>query len=103
MTICIEAFLCPQKDEKISTSIAEGVALILKEKLDDRKEMKKNVQRLYGLRSVVAHGKRKTVMESDVFEMQQIVMSFISKMICFSDKMQTLNDLIQWIEDKKLK
>lgn len=102
LTICMEIFLCPKPGDKISTSIAEGVAFILEEELDDRKKIKTRVKHLYGLRSVVAHGKREPVLESDVIEMQEIVMSFLAKMIVFSDELKTLDDLTNWIEDEKL-
>ncbi len=103
LTICLEIFLCPEAGEKISNTVAEGVAFILGQELEDRKQIKGRVKRIYGLRSKVAHGRRGSIVESDVIETQGIVFYFISEMIDFSDSMSTLKDLSDWIENKKLK
>lgn len=103
LTICMEVFLCPDAGEKVSNSITEGVAFILRDELEGRKTIKEKVKRLYGLRSVVAHGRGKSVLESNVVEMQEIVLTFISKMIEFSDEIKSLKDLDNWIENEKLK
>lgn len=102
LTICLEIFLCPEAGEKVSNTVAEGVAFVLGQGFEKRKQIKERVKQIYALRSIVAHGRRKNILESDVTETQGIVFDFISKMTDFSESMKTLKDLFDWIEGKKL-
>jgi Apea-like HEPN len=102
LIICLETFLTPKENNPITTAVAEGVALILGKTLDIRKIIKKKVKDWYGMRSGVAHGGNKSVLETDCDELSDVARSVIYEMIKQKDKFKTQKDLLDWIEDQKL-
>jgi hypothetical protein len=54
----LECFLSPSDKEQLSTTIAEGAAILLKQDCEQRMELKKYVKSLYTKRSSLVHGKR---------------------------------------------
>lgn len=98
----LECLLTPRDGNPIGTAIAEGVAIILGEDLDQRKKIKKRVKQLYGIRSGVSHGGKKAVLESDLIELRNIVGAIIVKLANRIDDFTSQKDLLNWIEEKKL-
>ncbi len=102
LTTCLETFLTPKDGNPIGTAIAEGVAILLVSRLDDRKKMKKRVKDLYGKRSGVSHGGEKAVLESDLVELRDIAKRLIHKVITLRGKVTSQKALLEMIEDAKL-
>jgi hypothetical protein len=102
LTTCLETFLTPgDPNEKISNTIAEGVAFVLSNEREKRKQLKKKVKDLYNKRSKVSHGGHSAVLDSDLKVLRTITGDFLSQMIQRIDEFQTRNDLEEWIEDQK--
>jgi hypothetical protein len=102
LVTCLETFLTPRDGNPIGTAIAEGVALLLGNTLDERKKLKKRVKDLYGKRSSVSHGGEKAVLESDLAELREIAKRLIQRMISLSTGIQSQKELLESIEDQKL-
>ncbi len=102
LVTCLETFLTPRDGNPIGTAIAEGVALLLGNTLDERKKLKKRVKDLYGKRSSVSHGGEKAVLESDLIELREIAKNFIQRMISLGKRIQSQKELLEMIEDQKL-
>jgi hypothetical protein len=99
---CLETFLTPQDGNPIGTAIAEGVAIIIGTTLDERKQLKKRVQKLYSMRSAVTHGGRKEVPDADVAELTTLAQTVIMAMIQRKDTLQDRDALLEWILEQKL-
>lgn len=97
----IETLLTPRDGNPIGTAIAEGVAIILTKGVDNRKSLKKEVQRLYRLRSAVSHGGKKEILDEDFKSLREIVHSLIIEVINMDASFQSQIDLLSWIEEQK--
>ncbi|PSR16197.1 hypothetical protein C8255_19080 [filamentous cyanobacterium CCP3] len=102
LTICLEVFFSPERGERISEFISEGIAFMLGDSFEKRKEIKKKSKDLYDLRSKVVHGRGKPISEKDVYELQGITLGVIIKLIDNEIKFQSTQELREWIKDKKL-
>ncbi len=102
LTTCLETFLTPKDGNPIGTAIAEGIAILLADTLEDRKKLKKRVKELYGKRSGVSHGGEKAVLESDLVELRDIAKRLIHKVITLRSKVASQKALLEMIEDAKL-
>ncbi len=56
LTTVLETFLAPDSGDRISRTIAEGVALVLADGWEQRKRLRDKVRKLYDKRSVLSHG-----------------------------------------------
>jgi hypothetical protein len=81
LTSCLEALLTPTEREPIANAIAEGAAILLAEKVADRKDLKRRVKYLYGLRSAVSHGGRKEIAIADADELQTIATTLVARVV----------------------
>ncbi|MBE7549350.1 MAG: hypothetical protein HS127_20230 [Planctomycetia bacterium] len=99
---CLETFLTPRDGNPIGTAIAEGVVILITTGVENRIALKKEIQKLYGLRSAVSHGGKKEILESDVKELNKIVRRLIMNMIRRIDEFKSQKELLSWIEEQKL-
>jgi len=102
LTTCLETFLTPRDNNPIGTAIAEGIAILLGDSLDERKRLKKRVKELYGKRSGVSHGGEKAVLDSDLVELRDVAKRLIQKVITLQAKVTSQKALLELIEDGKL-
>lgn len=101
LVTCVETFLTPRDGNPIGTAIAEGIAILLATGVDNRRAMKKEVKRLYRLRSGVSHGGKKAVLDSDVETLQGIAGSLAMSLISRRTEWNSQAELLRWIEDQK--
>jgi hypothetical protein len=99
---CLESFLTPRDGNPIGTAIAEAVAILLADTVDKRKRLKKKMLELYRLRSAVSHGGQKAILDSQLHILKTIAGLFLMLMIENIDGYQSREDLLDWIESKKL-
>lgn len=102
LTTCLETFLTPRDGNPIGTAIAEGIAILLNDHLDERRRLKKRVKDLYGKRSGVSHGGKKAVLESDLIELRDIAKRLIRKVITLRGRVTSQKELLEMIENEKL-
>lgn len=103
LMICLESLLTPEDREPIGSAIAEGTALLIANELDSRKAVKRTIKQLYGKRSSVSHGGETVVHEREVRQLELIAGTLLAKMIERAKDFRTRRELLQWIEDEKLR
>lgn len=84
--------------KQIANTVANGCALVLCNKLDDRLKMKRLIKKLYGLRSSVSHFGKGTVLESDIKELSFISWQFICFAIESRSKYKDKAAFNEWVE-----
>ncbi len=99
---CLETFLTPRDGNPIGTFIAEAVAILIADEIENRKRLKKRVQELYRLRSEVSHGGRKAILDTDLVELENITGTLTMNMINRLDECESHKALFDWIESKRL-
>jgi hypothetical protein len=102
LVTCLETFLAPRDGSPIRTAISEGVAMIVSEGLENRRQIKRKVMELYKQRSGVSHGGRKAVLESDLQQLKVIARTLITKLIKRKDEFSTQKELLDWLEEQRL-
>jgi len=98
----LETFLTPTGDDPIQRSIAEGVAILLEDDVLARKSLIKKIKKLYTQRSKISHGYNKEILDIDVKELSIIAGSLIMTLIGLKDQFESKQELINWIEFKRL-
>lgn len=102
LTACLEALFSPKDGDPISNAIAEAAAILLADSVAVRKDLKRRVKRLYGLRSAISHGGGRRVLTADVEELQSMATKLIRSLLGRIADFQTQSALLDWIEDEKL-
>jgi len=102
LLISIESLLTPKEREPIANAIAEGIALVLGEDLENRLSLKKRMKDLYGQRSGLSHGGSKDILESDLSHLQDIAGRLLVWAIKQVDNFKSHQELFDWIEAQKL-
>jgi hypothetical protein len=98
----LETYLTPRDREPIVNAIAEGVALILGEDLDTRRQLKRLVKNYYNKRSALSHGGKTAVLRADVVRLTIIVGKLTTWMIKHTNQFTNVGQLLEWLEDVKL-
>jgi hypothetical protein len=100
--IALEAFL-NEKNIPLTESVSEGAATILGGPLDARLQLKKNLKRIYGFRSQIAHGENVDNLDlGDVRLLENTVIAFILAMIGMRDQFKSKEDLLAALERKRM-
>lgn len=101
LIISLETLLTPRDGNPIGTAIAEGVAFLLTEGVEERRAMRKRIKRFYGQRSAVAHGGKKPILQKDLVELKNTAGSLIVRILHFDEPLHSQKDLLAWIEERK--
>ena len=99
---CLETLLTPKDGNPIGTAIAEGAAILVANDFDTRKFIKKRVKQLYSVRSSILHGGKSKILESDINDALSFAGSLIMALIDCVGKFNKHDDLLNYIEAKKL-
>src|SRR5262249_8827943 len=102
LVTCLETFLKPAKDDPITATIAEGVAILTATGLEERKGRKHRAKAFYGMRSRLTHEGHGEILSSDMTELTGIACDLTVQMICRKDEFPTQEHLRNWIDDQKL-
>jgi hypothetical protein len=100
----IESLLLKDSIEPIQKNLGERMAFLIGSSVSKRKEIIKNVEEFYRIRSALIHHGR----ETDPKEFEVIDKFFLNVWLCFlqllndADKYQTREDLFATLEEKKL-
>jgi hypothetical protein len=98
----LETFLTPDGNDPIQKTIAEGTAILLKDDPIRRKKLIRRIKVFYGLRSKLSHGQGKEILDTDIKELLNIAGSLIMILTEQKDRFISKEELINWIEYKKL-
>lgn len=99
---CLESLLTPRGANPIRTAVAEGVALLIVSKPEERLKLKRRITEFYDRRSAISHGGYKEVFESDIWELTIIAGNVIMTLIRRRMEFKSQNELLNWLEVKRL-
>ncbi|MBP6986639.1 MAG: hypothetical protein KBB83_08675 [Alphaproteobacteria bacterium] len=103
LIVALEALFKAESGNSIGGTVAESVAFIMADKLEGRKKIIAIVRDYYGKRSGVAHGGNKSISDSELFTLINIVGTTIMVVIEKLKEFSSQNELMSWIEEMKLK
>lgn len=103
LIVALESLFKPERGNSIGGAIAESVAFIMADNLDGRKQIISKVRDYYGKRSGVAHGGNKSISDSELFTLMSIAGSTIMVVIEKLKEFNSQKELMNWIEEMKLK
>ncbi|WP_330209579.1 hypothetical protein [Pseudomonas sp. AM4(2022)] len=101
LIIALETLFTPPKGEPIANTIAESTALIINNTLPGRKQIKKSIKLAYGARSIIAHGGKKPITDSDYYTLLIYVINVLMTLIKKHEEFKDPQELINYLEDKK--
>lgn len=103
LIVALESLFKVERGNSIGGTIAESMAFITADNIDARKRVISIVRGYYGKRSGVAHGGKKSISDTELFTLMNMVvdtiMTVIEKLKYFSSQ----NELMNWIEEMKLR
>ena len=99
---CLESYFTPKDGNPIGTAIAEAIALILGNNFESRKKIKNRIKQFYGKRSGISHGGGKVILDSEHDELIMYAHRSTMWLINNKTKFNSTNELLSWIEEKKL-
>jgi len=102
MTVLEALFNVGVKDRSVTDKISEGVAFILSKDKGKRKEIKKDIKKLYAIRSKVIHGGSTISEEDELFLARDYAGNSIIRTLEFTDKFNSINELYNYFEDLRL-
>ena len=103
MIVALETLFTQKDGGPIANSIAEGVALILSEELERRKEIKRKVKDYYGKRSGISHGGKISIVATDYLNLLEIAHKIIMELTKRANDFQNQESFLEWLEDLKLR
>ncbi|MES2721301.1 MAG: hypothetical protein V4624_10480 [Pseudomonadota bacterium] len=103
LIVALESLFKTEKGNSIGGTVAESVAFIMADNLEGRKKLISIVRDYYGKRSGVAHGGNKSISDSDLFTLINIVGTTIMVVIERLREFSSQKELMDWIEEMKLK
>lgn len=107
LAFSLEAFIGSEaRDENLSTRgitamLAERAAFLLRDDLETRIKVDKNVRDFYGKRSAIAHGRASTVNVHDFEEFGRLVRELGWSLIEKSDQFTKVDDLQRWVVEQR--
>lgn len=101
LVVCLEMFLTPGKNESISGSIAEGVAMLLYKTVKQRLKIRKFIKDAYDARSSVTHG---GILHGEVNmpQLRYIVFNLILLMMQNPHKWTSVEEVQEFVKKMKL-
>ncbi len=101
LIVALETLLTPRDGAPIAATIAENVALIFADNVENRKKIKKRVKELYRLRSAISHGGLKSIQEKDVDDLEYLCRCVITLIFEKAVKFNKQQDLLDWLDELK--
>jgi hypothetical protein len=102
-TTALEALFTPRgRDLSVTNAVADGVAFTLGTDLADRKATKKLVKDLYEVRSRITHGGEVLLTQQNLSQLRYITFMSIQVAIRSLTVFSGKDDLLDWIETRRL-
>lgn len=102
LIVALESLFKAQPGSSIGGTVAESSAFLMSDTLKGRKKIIAIMRKYYGKRSGVAHGGNKSVTDSELYTLVNIVGTIIMVTIDKLDDFFSQDDLMAWIEELKL-
>lgn len=104
--IVLEVLLSKQEkdsDRTITDKLAESVAFLLGKKYENRVKIKRNIKRLYGVRSSIVHGGKDFVEDRELRLIEYVALRLIILLLRKKSQFQAKQELLDWVEKKRLR
>jgi hypothetical protein len=101
LVTCLETFLSTGEGN-ITQNVAEGVVMFFAVHVSERIRLKKELQRLYKIRSKLSHGEHAATVPEDLYLLEDLVKSFLLAMIEHRDQFRSKQDLLTMLEQERL-
>ena len=98
----LESVLNPRGDRPIRMGVAEGCALLIGQRLEQRRQLRDFIMKMYDLRSRVSHGGHPEVFESDLNWLTSITGAIIFELMKKIEDFKDQKELLLWLDDKRL-
>jgi hypothetical protein len=98
----LESVLNPRGDRPIRMGVAEGCALLTGQELDQRRQIRDFIMKMYDLRSRVSHGGHPEVFENDLGWLTSITGAVIFELIKKIEDFKDQKELLLWLDDKRM-
>ena len=102
LVTCLETFFKAEAGTPITATIAEGVAVLTADGLEERKRRKGRVAHFYSKRSKLTHEGSGKVTTAELLELTLICRDLTTLMIRHRDQFTTHKQFRDWLEDQKL-
>ncbi len=98
----LEAVLNPRGDRPIRMGIAEGVALLIGKELEQKRNLRNFIAKLYNQRSSVSHGGHPEVLESELRRLTSYIGAVVFELLKKTGEFRSQKELLSWIDDLRL-
>lgn len=98
----LESVLNPRGDRPIRMGVAEGCALLIGQRLEQRRQLRDFIMKMYDLRSRVSHGGHPEVFESDLNWLTSITGAIIFELMKKIEDFKDQKELLLWLDDKRM-
>jgi len=98
----LEAVLNPRGDRPIRMGVAEGVALLIGREIDQKRNLRDFIARLYNQRSSVSHGGHPEVLASELRRLTSITGAVIFELLKRTGEFKSQKELLSWLDDQRL-
>jgi len=102
LIVALESLFKAEKGNSIGGTVAESVAFVMSDNLEGRKKLISIIRDYYGKRSGVAHGGNKSISDSELYNLTNIVGTTIMVVIEKLKEFSSQQELMTWIEEMKL-
>jgi len=102
LIVSLETLFKAAQGNSIGGTVAESVAFLMSDNLEGRKQLISIVREYYGKRSGVAHGGKKSISDTELYTLINIVRTTIMIVIEKLSKFDSQTKLMGWIEELKL-
>lgn len=103
LIIVLEMFFTPEGREPIAEVVSESTALLLSDNLEDRKEIKNFIKRMYRQRSALSHGRKVETTEWEIDELTNLVVAVILTVTENEQGWTSLDAIRSFFEDYRLR
>jgi len=94
--------LNPGKGQPITLSLAEGVSILLTDKIVERKKIKDRIEYFYDIRSKLTHGVIESVEEGDINYLTYLTRYLTFMLLERKDEFENKAILSRWLEYERL-
>jgi len=98
----LETVLNPIDRQNISRSIGEGVALLIRQNIGSRPQLRQTITKAYDKRSATSHGGIRAVEATELKELRSIVLEVVQQTIRCRQWFSTREDLQNWLYQAKM-
>jgi len=98
----LEALLGPKDRTAISSTVAEALAMLSSDSLEERLALKKFVRRMYDSRSSITHGGHRHISEAELRSLRWVVGSVITRLLQVRHRVRTKDELAAILERARL-